>query len=436
MSTVEYRVVRALQSVFGNNADLLARRCGFTRRCSKLTGSTLVRALVFGWLHNPQATLEELAQTCGSLGVPISAQGLEQRFSPSAAALLEQVLHEAVLQVVGTNPAVVPLLQRFTGVCLLDSTTLALPKAFAGVWPSRDRKHPAGMKAQVRLDLLNGTLSGPFLSAERDADAKGVLHQAALPEGALQLADVGFFSMKRLQSLHEQKAFWLTHVPIDTKLVDASGKAWTLAELLRSQASDRVDLPMLLGARHRLPCRFLAMRVPRFVVAQRRRRWRKRGQPKRFRVHPDRDYLGHWNIWVTNIPADKVSLDEAWILSRCRWQIELLFKLWKSEGRIDESRSQKPWRVLCEIYAKLLGMVVQHWLLLVGCWAHTDRSLVKASRTVRTQAMPLALVLQQGHLVLGILTNIRRCLKTGCRVTRRQHDPPTCCLLLDLPKVA
>jgi Transposase DDE domain len=439
VSAIEFRVVQALQTVFGGGSiDLAARRTGFRQRESKLTGSVFVQTLVFGWLHNPQATLEDLAQAACNLGVPLSPQGLEQRFGPRAAALLQQILQNAVMQVISANPAAVPLLQRFTGgVSLLDTTTLALPAAFARAWPgSGSHKKPAAMKAQVRLDLLDGTLTGPALFPAREHDQTGTLHTSPLRAGALQLADIGFFSLERLRSMHEQNIFWLTRVPIHTLLEDTDGKVWTLANFLRSQSSDHVDALVFLGGTERLPCRFLAMRVPPAVVSQRRRRWRKRGQRRGSKPHPDRDYLAHWNFWVTNIAADKLTLNEAWVLARCRWQIELLFKLWKSEGHIDESRSGKPWRILCEIHAKLIGMVVQHWLLLVGCWSHSNRSLRKASRTVRMHAMPLALVLGQRHLVCGILLNVRRCLAVGCRVNCRHHDPPTHQLLSGLPEAA
>lgn len=439
MLTTINSVVRSLQSVFLNKADLVARQTGFVRRQSKLSGSRFLQTLAFGWLHNPEATLEELAQTAGSVGVPISPQGLDQRFSPRAAVFLERMLHEAVLQIISADAVAVPLLQRFAGVCLLDSTTLTLPAVFAGAWRGTGLESydsAAGIKAQVRFDLLNGTLSGPFLHPACTPDQRGALQAAPLPTGALRLADLGFFSLDNLRDMDQQGIYWLTRVQVATRLVDATRRVWTLADFLHGQTGDTIDVTMALGAQHRLPCRVLAMRVPAAVAAKRRQRLRKRSlqRGKRSNFHPDRWALADWNLYVTNIPAEKLSVQEAWVLARCRWQIELLFKLWKSEGHVDESRSGKPWRILCEVYAKLLGMVVQHWILLVGCWSHPNRSLVKASRTVRTHAPALAMVLSLGQLVYRTLETIRHCLNTGCRVNRRRRAPPTHQLLDNLPE--
>jgi DDE family transposase len=437
-STIQ-NVARELQSVFSGAADLLARQTGFVQRQSKFSGSRFLQTLTFGWLHNPHATLEELAQTAGSVGVSISPQGVDQRFGPKAALFLERALHDAMLRAISAEPVAIPLLQRFAGVCLLDSTLLGLPAVFAGAWPGSGLKaedEPAGIKAQVRLNILDGALSGPFLHPACTADQKGALQAAPLPPGALRLADLGFFSLDNLAEMDRQGVYWLTRVQVATGLVDATGRVWTLADFLRGQTGDQVDVPMALGIHHRLPCRVLAMRVPAAVVAKRRQRLRKRSRSrgKRSNFHPDRWALTEWNFYVTNIPVDKLSVQEAWVLARCRWQIELLFKLWKSEGHVDESRSGKPWRILCEVYAKLLGMVVEHWILLVSCWSHPNRSLLKASRTVRMYALSLAMVLSYEHLVCEILKNVRRCLLTGCRVNRRGRAPPTHQLLCDLPK--
>jgi hypothetical protein len=435
------KVVRSLDSVFTNVADLAARQTGFRKRESKLSGSIFVQAMTFAWLNKPESTLEELAQAVGSLGVPISPQGVDQRFGPEAAALLERVLHEAVIQVISADPVAVPLLQRFAGgVCLLDTTTLTLPPAFAAAWPTtgkgskNNEDEVGGMKAQVRLNLLDGTLTGPFLFPARHNDRKGELHHAPLPAGALHLADLGFFCFKHLRELGEQNVFWLTRVKAGTRLLDAAGKSWTLAEFLSQQTADTVDVSMTLGVQDPLLCRFLAMRVPPSVAALRRKRQKKHAKSRRCKAHADHATMSNWNIYATNVPLEMLSAQEAWVLARCRWQIELLFKLWKSEGHIDESRSEKPWRILCETYAKLLGMVVQHWLLLIGCWSHGDRSLVKASRIVRRYALPLAVALPERHLVFGILAAIKICLQTGCRIRRRRRDPPTHQLLADLPK--
>ena len=429
------QVTAALRSVFLVAADEAGVASGFVQRRSKFSAQAFVQTLVFGWLQRPEATLEELAQTAAALGVPISAQAVDQRFGPRGAECLRRVLLDAVACVISAEPTAVPLLQRFPGgVALLDSTTVTLPAALADVWPGCGAAREygdagqAGMKLTVRLDLLNGRLSGPFPMAGRVSDQRSELQDAALPAGSLRLADLGFFSLDTLQTQGQRGVYWLTRLQTCTALFDAEGTSWTIASLLAAQTADQVDLPVQIGVHHRLACRLLAVRVPPEVAVLRRKRLAQKRSGQRRRgsaVHPDRLALVEWNVYVTNVPAPMLTLEEALVLARCRWQIELLFKLWKSEGRIDESRSQKPWRILCEVYAKLIGMVVQHWLLLVGCWTHPDRSLVKASRTVRSRAVELAVVLPQAYLVHKTLTIIELCLRQGCRVNRRRRKPST-----------
>lgn len=86
MSSVS-QVEQAMQSVF-SQANAIGRQTGFVQRASKLTGERFVQTLVLAWLKDPQATREALAQMAASLGVSITPQGLNDRFSESAAALL------------------------------------------------------------------------------------------------------------------------------------------------------------------------------------------------------------------------------------------------------------------------------------------------------------------------------------------------------------
>jgi hypothetical protein len=89
--------------------------------------------------------------------------------------------------------------------------------------------------------------------------------------------------------------------------------------------------------------------------------------------------------------ADLAGRDSG-LIQRVRWQIEFLFKLWKSHGKIDAWRSADRWRIHTEIDAKLVAMVIQHWLLVVTSWHDPERSMVKGAQAVRAHACDLACV--------------------------------------------
>src|SRR5262249_61845019 len=113
-----------------------------------------------------------------------------------------------------------------------------------------------------------------------------------------------------------------------------------------ASSTDSVEHQVTLGIAQRVPARLLATRVPQDVAAARRRRLRAAAQKKGRQVSAVRLALAAWTVLVTNVPAARLTLGEALVLARVRWQIELLFKLWKSHGRVDEPRSTKPRRHL------------------------------------------------------------------------------------------
>lgn len=438
MTTIP-EVAHALRTVLRDVADATAQTSGFVQRRSKVTGSVFVRTVVFGWLANPQATVEQLSQTSAALGVPVSPQGLDQRFTPAAAACLEAVLGAAVGQVLAADPVAVPILRRFTGVYLQDSTTIGLPAALADRFPgcgnaSTPAARSATLKLQVRLDLTSGALAGPVLHAGRTHDRAAPAVGAPLPPGSLHLADLGYFSLDALAALTATAVGWLSRLQVQTAVFDAAGGRREIPTWLAAQGQAAVDLPVTLGVHHRLPARLLAVRVPPAVAAERRRRLRaearRRGQP----ISRSRVAWADWTILITNVPPEQLTLAEALVLYRARWQIELLFKLWKSHGGVSTWRSAKPWRILCEVYAKLLAMLVQHWLFLTSCWALPDRSLIKAAQTVRQHALLLAVASAALPRLRSALATLRRCLAQGARINKRRTAPHTYQLLLAFPE--
>ena len=127
-------VEAARQAVLTETAEAAARTSGGVRRVRRWTGATLVHTLVLGWLAAPAASLEQLCPTAARLGVTVTPQALEQRLTAALAHCLQTVLEASLRQVVLAAPVAVPLLAPFTGVYLLDSTTIALPDALATEW--------------------------------------------------------------------------------------------------------------------------------------------------------------------------------------------------------------------------------------------------------------------------------------------------------------
>jgi hypothetical protein len=433
------QVSHTLQQLVTTTANQLARETGFVQRASKLNGAAFVQTLLFGWLNNPQATLQQLAQMAGTVGVAISSQGLDQRFTQAAATFLRRVVETVVQEIVTTHPVAIPLLSRFAGVYLLDSSTIVLPDELAQVWQgcggSSGRHTQSALKLQVQLDLSTGALIGPALQHGRTPDRQAP-HQATFNPGALRLADLGYFSLAVLHELSTAGVYWLSRLHLHTHLFDQAGTCLDLAVWLSKQRTCALDVPIFLGQEARLSARLLAVRVPAQVAEQRRRRLRKQAKRKGQTISQRHLALASWTLLVTNVPLELLSVEEALVLLRARWQIELLFKLWKSLGRLDESRSAQPWRQLCELYAKMLALVVQHWVLVLSCWQFPDRSLTQAAQTIQRYATSLALALRSRKRLGEVLLSIQECLQTGCRITRRRQHPSTYQLLLDRSSLA
>ena len=434
MATIP-QVARAVQTILGPVAERAARATGLVQRTSKLTGARFVQTLVFGWLAQPQARLSQLGQTAATLGVTITPQALDARFGQASAECLREVVEEAVRVVLAADPVAVPVLRRFAQVAVQDCTTIALPAALAGVWPgcggSTATSGAAALKLGVRLDLVTGQLVGPYVEAGRANDRATTVAALPLPPGALRLADLGFFRLDELAAQDAQGVYWLSRWHPGTALFTPDGQRQELLPLLAAVPGTTLDQPVRLGVRQRVPARLLAVRVPQEVADQRRRRVRAAARDKGGTASADRLALCAWTVFLTNVPPDRLTLREALVLARARWQIELLFKLWKSHLRVDEWRSANPWRILTEVYAKLLAAIVQHWLALVGCWHLPDRSLVKAAQAIQAHAAHLAAVFDEHPQLCRALRVVARCLAVG-RLDKRKAAPATVQLLLAL----
>lgn len=415
-------------------AEMAARERKCVERTRRFSGATLIQTLVLGFLETPDASLSAVCHMAATRGVAISPQGLAQRFTPELTATLGDVLAAIVQEVVRGPQVAIPLLRRFGHVWLLDTTTIALPAALASLWPGcggHAGQGQAALKVALDFDLVTGQLVGPTLQAGRDADRASPLAAAAHQAADLSLRDLGFFGLDQLAQIAARDERWLSRLMAGTLLFTADGRRWTQPELLAAQPDAVVDLPVELGVAARLPARLLAVRVPRAVARARRKRLRREARTKGQLVSAERLTLAAWTVLVTNLSPDDLTVDEALALAQARWQIEQLIDLWKTHGGLDRSRSAQPWRVLAERYAKLIALVIQHWLLLHGDWAAPNHSLVKAARVVRASVRLLAAALDRPRRLREALRAIAQHLAHAGRLNTRKRHPNTCQRLLD-----
>ena len=407
----------ALQLVLEASATEHGVTSGWQRRRGQLSPSQFVQTLVFGFLEDPQATLGHLARVAHALGALVTPQAISQRFTPAAVALLRGVLTDALGLLLEAEPVAVALLRAFPGgVYLNDSTQLALHDDWAPAWPGGGIA--AALKLPTRFDLLRGGVPVDLTPA-RQHDSVTRLANAAAPADALVVEDAGYWDVGRLRQ--RLAAGVATIVPLHAGLAlrDAHGQRLDLLAWLRRQPEPLVERRVQTGG---LTLRLVAVRARPQTVARHQASIREAAQ-NHGRTPPARALaLADWILVLTTATSQQASAAQVATLMRLRWQIELLFKLWKDQGQLDETRGWNPARIEVEWYAKLLGLLVQHWVLLTTGWQWADRSLVKAGQTIREYARCLCRDWRDPARLRGLLDHIAQSLAVAGRVGSHCHQ--------------
>lgn len=429
------QIAQAMRHVLIDQAQIAAKLSEFMQRERQLSGVQFVQTVVASFLAQPDASYETMVGIAADLGASISPQGLAARFTDAAVAMLEQVLAATVRQALSADPALLPLLDRFAAVEVHDSTTITLPDAlasrFAGCGGSHGRV-TAALKAQFRWELRSGRLDGPLLQDGRASD-RAVDFRERASAGTLRLRDLGYWQLDDLACDARDGRLWLSRLKPGTALFTHDGQRHELCDLLAAHTGDTLELGLELGVSQRVSCRLIARRLLADEAAKRERRAEHTARRKGRTLSTPARVLCGWEVLVTNVASEVITSAEAWVLYGVRWQIELLFKLWKQHGKLDQTRGKQPARVLVELYAKLIGLLMQHWVVLAGCWAQADRSLVKAAKVVRAWAERLFRALVDATRLEQLLTELVAALQRAGRQTRRKKHPGTWQLLGGVP---
>ena len=220
--------------------------------------------------------------------------------------------------------------------------------------------------------------------------SKSLLQELPLVKGALWIADLGYFALVRLAQLSQAGVYFL--MPLKDGVVTwVEGKRVDVLSVLQAQGQEGdQEYELILGAGKQVPCRLFARRATEAQVKRRHAQQDEYAHKHGTQVTQRQREWACWILLISNVPAPLLTLPEAFVLLRVRWQIELVWKLWKMQGQVDEWQTKNEARILCEVYAKLLAVLLQHWLMLLTCWDDPHRSSSGIAEMVRDQVVILA----------------------------------------------
>ncbi|TMC14882.1 MAG: IS4 family transposase [Chloroflexi bacterium] len=424
-----------IKKVLQEAADQAGKTTGFIKRVREFTGASFAQTMILGQMQPGEVSLSDLSQFARHMKVNVSPQAIDQRLNEKTVSFFEEILNAAFTQVVAADPVAIPLLKRFSEVIVEDSSTFSLPDILKDLWEGCGGKTfgtLSAFKVHVRWDLLNGALTNIALGPGKLPDNKSPFKMNRRQRRSVRIADLGYFDTLVFEQEHAAGEYWISRVKVGNLLIfDEEGNRLDLPTFLAEHAVDHsYECFVQVSATRRLRARLIAFPVPEDVAVKRQADNARKAQRHSRKVNPTLQELAHWTLLITNIPSALLSAQEALILLRARWQIELLYKLWKQYAQADTSRSEKPYHLLCDIYAKLIGMIIVHWLMIVGCWHIPNRSMVKAAKAIRHQVNLLARALNGRDDLNQVLQEITEGLDRCCQNNRNKH-PNTSQLLSD-----
>lgn len=438
-------VARSMQRALGILPQQINDTITVVKRKRCFTPTTLVQSFLFALLQKPRAGDSDIATMAAKLGVNVTPQAIDARYSETLAKFFRELFGRIATTKFRSHESLGELMDRFTEVIAIDSTVITLPEEMADEFPGcgggatsgLGSGNSAALKLQTELNLKTGGLSCVQLESARSPDSATDRQQIHFKKGSLRLADLGYFSVVVLARLVACMAHFVSRVQFQTHL-QIDGQTQSVIDFLRQQSKSvgMIDTQVYLGQQQKLACRFIAWRIPDKIAAERRRKLRKTHRKKG--KTPSQDALAacDWNMLVTDLSQDKLSIAEAIVLYRSRWQIELLFKRWKSHCEIDRQDGATSIHVRCRFWMRLCVAILQQQLVAACCWGGEQiPSFSKVAQSLKVNAIELVLSLGSARRIGQAITRLAKEVQKTCRRTKRGKKPAWIELLRDPSKL-
>jgi hypothetical protein len=306
-----------------------------------------------------------LDQHCLSLqqtkGKRFCKQALDKRFNDRAVAFMESLFSHYLQNQFLSKVLPSAYRECFSSIRLMDSTKFKLPEYLAEDFPGFDGDGTKSCtQIQFEYDILSGKIIDLSVVDSRVSDAAYAESLLAnIQSKDLVIRDLGYSKIDSFKEIEARGAYYISRLNPNIKLYEQKGEALvrvsykTILKRLKGSKKRYLDIPIFLGSQAH-PVRLTANRLTPEDVKNRltRKIYRRNDKPEVY------DYLREMNLFVTNIPKSVLSPDQIYSLYKVRWQVELIFKVWKSVLKINKVRKMKADRFKCYLLGKLLWVVL------------------------------------------------------------------------------
>lgn len=362
-----------MEEVFtSKELETTARETGFYRRKSKVKPSVFFDLMMYDISSGKSKSLNQLAiEARSEHEIGVSKQGIDKKFNEHALLFLRNLV-EKQLSVELDLQIDAGWLSSFNRVTIKDGTRFNLPEEYKNYFPgSGGSGSNAGACLQFEFDLKSGHVTDLDLTASIRPDVKDAVEVLDnVSKGDLVIRDLGYYAFESFFNISKNGAFFISRLRPKTNVFEMKREHYNKLDFkaiynkMKKGKLSRIYKDVFIGSEEKIPVRLVIELIPDDVYEERMRKVNKYNKKKGYQTSEDHKFLAHFNLFITNVEKDVLPDLVISSLYRMRWQIELIFKIWKSVFGIHHTCKMKYQRWVCLLYFKLLIMIV-NWNIIM-----------------------------------------------------------------------
>lgn len=304
--------------------------------------------------------------------IGITKQGMDKKFNDRALSFLKFLI-EKQLSVQLDQQIEAEWLNSFNRVSIKDGTRFELPQEYKEYLPgSGGSASEAGACLQFEFDLKSGNVIDLSLTAANRPDSRDAIESFDnVEKNDLLIRDLGYYAFSSLTNISGKGAFFISRLGSKTNVYEIKRDILhkldfkSIYKQMKRQNLSRVYKDVLIGTLAKIPVRLAIELIPETVYEERMRKTRKLHKKKGYKTSEEHMFMSRFNLFITNVPRSVLPDQAISVLYRVRWQVELIFKIWKSVIGIHHTRRIKYVRWLCHLHFKLLLMII-NWNIILA----------------------------------------------------------------------